>query len=173
MAKDEARELVRQAKREADAIIEELKEALKKDNKQQQDIEKARQGFHRISAKLEKGRQVQRSGSGLTADQLKLGQTVQMTKLRQKGQVIKLPNSNGEVLVQAGIMKVMVPLAELKLAKEEKKIPPKYSREVNIGLRKAEEIRSEIDLRGMLVEEGTQALDKYLDDAVLSGIGLI
>ncbi|SPF34770.1 Endonuclease MutS2 [Candidatus Desulfosporosinus infrequens] len=173
LAKDEASELVRQAKREADAIIEQLKEALKKDNKQQQDIEKARQGFHRISAKLEKGRKIQRSGSGLTADQLKLGQTVQMTKLRQKGQILKLPNSNGEVLVQAGIMKVMVPLEELRLANEEKKVPPKYSREANIGFRKAEEIRSEIDLRGMLVEEGTQALDKYLDDAVLGGIGLI
>ena len=173
LAKDEASELVRQAKREADAIINELKEALKKDNKQQQDIEKARQGFHRISAKLDKGRKVQRSGSGLTVDQIKLGQTVQMTKLRQKGQVIKLPNANGDVLVQAGIMKVMVPLVELKLAKEEKKIPLKYSREVNIGLRKAEEIRSEVDLRGMLVEEGTEVLDKYLDDAVLGGIGLL
>jgi len=173
LAKEEAGELVRQAKREADAIIEELKAALKKDNKQQQDIEKARQGFHRISGKLEKSRKVQRSGSGLTADQIKLGQTVQMTKIRQKGQVLKLPNSTGEVLVQAGIMKVMVPLAELKLAHEEKIISPKYSREANIGLQKAENIRSEIDLRGMLVEEGTEVLDKFLDDAVLSGIGLI
>ena len=173
LAKDEASELVRQAKREADAIINELKEALKKDNKQQQDIEKARQGFRSISAKLEKGRKVQRSGSGLTIDQIKLGQTVQMTKLRQKGQVIKLPNANGEVLVQAGIMKVMVPLVELKLAIEEKKIPPKYSRDASIGLRKAEDIRSEIDLRGMLVEEGTEVLDKYLDDAVLGGIALL
>ena len=173
LAKDEASELVRQAKREADALIEELKDALKKENKQQQDIEKARQGFRRISAKLDNGRQVQRSSSGLAADQIMLGQTVYMTKIRQKGQVLKLPNANGEVLVQAGIMKVMVPLSELKLAQEEKKIVPKYSRQMSIGLRKAEEIRSEIDLRGMLVEEGTYALDKYMDDAVLGGIGLI
>ncbi len=173
LAKEEASELIREAKREADAIIEELKEALKKDTKQQRDIEKARQGFRRISTKLDNGRQAQRPGNGLVADQLKLGQTVQMTKLRQKGQVIKLPNANGEVLVQAGIMKIMVPLVELKLALEEKKTPPKYSREANIGLRKAEEMRSEIDLRGMLVEEGTEVLDKYLDDAVLGGIGLI
>ena len=173
LAKDEASELIRRAKHEADELIEELKEALKKDNKQQQDIEKARQGFRRISAKLDNGRQVKRSGSELAANQIMLGQTVHMTKIRQQGQVLKLPNSNGEVLVQAGIMKVMVPLAELKLAQEEKKIPPKYSREVSIGFQKAEGIRSEIDLRGMLVEEGTYALDKYLDDAILSGIGLI
>ncbi|EHQ87368.1 endonuclease MutS2 [Desulfosporosinus youngiae] len=174
MARDEANELIRGVKREADAIIEELKAALKKENKQQQDIEKARQGFHRISAKLDHGRQVKRSGSELTADQIMLGQTVYMTKLRQKGQVVKLPNASGEVLVQAGIMKVMVPLTELKLAQEEKKkVTPKYSREMGIGVRKAEEIRSEIDLRGMLVEEGREALDKYMDDAVLGGIGLI
>jgi DNA mismatch repair protein MutS2 len=96
-----------------------------------------------------------------------------MTKIRQKGQVLKLPNSNGEVLVQAGIMKIMVPLAELKLVQEEKKIPPKYSQAASIGLQKAEGIRSEIDLRGMLVEEGAYALDKYLDDAILGGIGLL
>jgi MutS2 family protein len=174
MAREEASELIRGAKREADAIIEELKEALRKDNKQQQDIEKARQGFRRISAKLDNGRQLKRpGGSGLVAEQLKLGQTVQLTKLRQKGQVVKLPNANGEVLVQAGIMKVMVPLTELKLAPEEKKTQPRYSRSANIGIQKAEELRSEIDLRGMLVEEGTEALDKYMDDAVLGGIGQI
>lgn len=174
MAREEASELILGVKREADAIIEELKEALRKDNKQQQDIEKARQGFRRISAKLDNGRQVKRSGgSGLAAEQLKLGQTVQMTKLRQKGQVVKLPNANGEVLVQAGIMKIMVPLTELKLAPEEKKAPPRNSRSASIGFQKAEELRSEIDLRGMLVEEGTEALDKYMDDAVLGGIGMI
>ncbi|MDP4126600.1 MAG: endonuclease MutS2, partial [Bacillota bacterium] len=92
MAREEASELIRGAKREADAIIEELKEALRKNAKQQQDIEKARQGFRRISAKLDNGRQAKRPGSsGLAAEQLKLGQTVQMTKLRQKGQVVKLP----------------------------------------------------------------------------------
>ncbi|HBV88097.1 MAG TPA: endonuclease MutS2 [Desulfosporosinus sp.] len=173
LARDEANELIREAKREADTIIEELKAALKKENKQQQDIEKARQGFRRISAKLDHGRQVKRSDSELSTGQIILGQTVYMTKLRQKGQVVKLPNTNGEVLVQVGIMKVMVPLTELKLAQEEKKVTPKYSREMGIGVRKAEEIRNEIDLRGMLVEEGREALDKYMDDAVLGGIGLI
>ncbi|MHB8077034.1 endonuclease MutS2 [Desulfosporosinus fructosivorans] len=173
LAKEEASELIRKAKREADELIEELKEALKKENKQQQDIEKARQGFRRISSKLDNGRKVKRSGNELSANQIKLGQTVHLTKIRQKGQVLKLPNSNGEVLVQVGIMKVMVPLAELKLAQEEKKNPPKYSREASVGLQKAEGIRTEVDLRGMLVEEGTYTLDKYLDDAILSGIGLV
>ncbi|MGI6119151.1 MAG: endonuclease MutS2 [Desulfosporosinus sp.] len=173
LAKEEARELVRTAKREAEQLIEELKEALKKEQKQQQDIEKARQGFRRISAKLDQGRQVKRLGSELTANQIQLGQTVQITKNKLKGQVLKLPNSNGQVLVQAGIMKVMVPLSELRLAKEEKKNVPQYTKGTNIGFQKAEGIRSEIDLRGMFVEEGTNALDKYLDDAVLSGISQV
>ncbi|KLU63840.1 endonuclease MutS2 [Desulfosporosinus acididurans] len=174
LAKEEAGELVREAKREAEAIIAELKEALKKENKQQQDIEKARQGFRRVSNKLEKGRATEHTGGGLKPDQLKPGQTVMMTKLRQKGQVLKLPNASGEVLVQAGIMKVIVPLTELKLAREEKTTPPRSSRKGNsLGLQKAEEIRSEIDLRGMLVEQGTEVLDKFLDDAVLGGVGQV
>lgn len=177
-AKEEAADIVRRSKREAEELIEELKIALKKEKKQQQDIEKARQGFRRISAKLENGRPGKRSGSELQAGQIKLGQMVQMTKFRQKGQVLALPNPNGEVLVQAGVLKVMVPLAELKIVPEEKKMPAKYARiepakGISVGLEKAEAIRSEIDLRGMLVEEGIYALDKYLDDAILSGVGLV
>lgn len=175
LAREEAAELVRQAKREAEGLIDALKEALKKEKVQQQDIEKARQGFRRVAAKLEGGRKAKPSGSGLEADQLKLGQTVYMNKYRQKGQVLKLPNANGEVLVQAGVMKVLIPLADLKMVAEEKAVPAKYVRgqaakETDVGLQKAAGIRSEIDLRGMLVEEGVQALDKYMDDAVLGGI---
>jgi DNA mismatch repair protein MutS2 len=173
LAREEASEIVRQAKRETEDIIAELKEALRKEHKQQQDIEKARQGFKKISAKLEKGGQIKHSGSGVKANQIMLGQTVYMTKVRQNAQVLKLPNANGEVLVQAGIMKVMVPLEDLKLVREEKKVSPKRTRSASIGLEKVEEIRSEIDLRGMLVEEGTEVLDKYLDDAVLSGVGQV
>ena len=177
-AREEAAEIVSRAKREAEAIIEELKSALKKDNKKQQDIEKARQRFRKISGNLEHDKKNKPVDSGLAASQIKPGQMVYMTKFRQKGQILELPGPSGDVLIQAGVMKVLVPLAELKPVQEEKenlaKQPGNFSvSETSVGLRKAEEIRNEIDLRGKLVEEGITALDKYLDDAVLSGVGMV
>ncbi|MHB1654419.1 MAG: endonuclease MutS2 [Desulfitobacteriaceae bacterium] len=172
--RDEATEVIRQAKREAEQLITELKAALKQEQKDTQVMHKARQGLRGLSDKLEKiDEQNAPQGTGLSAEKIKLGQTVYMSKLRQKGQVLELPNDNGEVLVQAGIMKVNVLLTELYLVQDEKTKKPRTSGEGKLGLGKSEGIRSEIDLRGKLVEEATYELDKYLDDAVLSGVGQI
>ena len=43
----------------------------------------------------------------------------------------------------------------------------------SLGLGKAVTLRSEIDLRGKLVEEAELLLDKYLDDAVITGINQV
>ncbi|MDR3270567.1 MAG: endonuclease MutS2 [Peptococcaceae bacterium] len=170
-AQDEAGEIIRQTRRDADQLINELKEALKKDQKKQQDIERARTGIKSLQTKMAKPSAAHAAG-GLPADQILLGQTVLISQGQQKGYVLKLPNEQGEVLVQAGIMKITVPLRDLRLVQEEKK-PQKNQRVVSsgqIGREKAQEMRHELDVRGMLVEEACYALDKYLDDAVLTGI---
>ncbi|GAB6172438.1 endonuclease MutS2 [Paradesulfitobacterium aromaticivorans] len=172
--KDEAENIIRQTRREAEELLAELKEAVKKEHKQQQDIERARQGLKRLAGKVEeKGQGLVSNSSGLRAQDIKLGQTVYMTKLRQKGQILKLPNESGEVLVQAGVLKVSVSLADLRLAEDEKPVVPMRSGEGRLGRGKMETVRTEIDLRGMQIEEATYTLDKYLDDAVLSGISQI
>lgn len=172
--KDEAENIIRQTKREAEELLAELKEAIKKEHKQQQDIERARQGLKKLAGKVEaKSPSLAGNNSGLRSEDIKLGQTVYMTKLRQKGQILKLLNESGEVLVQAGVLKVNVPLSELRLAESEKPVVPQRSGQGSLGRGKAETVRSEIDLRGMQIEEASYALDKYLDDAVLSGISQI
>lgn len=172
-ARDEAAELISAARREAEQLIAELKEALKKEHKQQQDIEKARQGFRKLSNKVEEKRNSERRPGAVPKEQIKLGQTVYMTKFRQKGQILALPNENGEVLVQAGVLKVNVPLTELKIVNENSAPPPRRTGIGKLGKSKSEVVSSEIDLRGMLVEEAAYELDKYLDNAILSGVNQI
>ncbi len=172
-ARDEAAEVIRQAKREAEELIRQLKEALKQEQKDAQSIQQARAGVRTLSGKLDKLGEGEIQGPAVQLSEIKLGQTVYMVKLRQKGQVLELPNESGEILVQAGIMKVAVPLTEIRMVPEEKPNQARTSGEGRLGMRKAESVRNEIDLRGMLVEEATHLLDKYLDDAVLSGVGLV
>lgn len=174
-AKDQATEIVREARREAERLIDELKLALKEERKDQQAIEKARQGIRKLSNKVGAQDAPARTASGVDPEEIKLGQMVYMTKLRQKGQVLKLPNDSGEILVQAGVIKLNVPISEIRLVQEEKVAKParSVSSQGKVGMKKAETIRTEIDLRGMMVEEASYELDKYLDDAVLTGVGQV
>lgn len=174
-AKDQAIELVREARREAERLIDELKQALKEERKDQQSIERARQGLHKLSGKVGVNDSPTRGSGDVNSEEIKLGQMVYMTKLRQKAQVLKLPNDNGEILVQAGVIKLNVPISEIRLVKEEKAKQPTRSAggHGRLGMSKAETVRSEIDLRGMMVEEASYELDKYLDNAVLTGIGQV
>jgi DNA mismatch repair protein MutS2 len=174
-AKDQAIEVVREARREAERLIDDLKQAMKEEKKDQQSIERARQGLHKLSTKVGANDAPSRGPGGVNPEEIKLGQIVYMTKLRQKAQVLTLPNNNGEILVQAGVIKLNVPLSEIRLVKEEKAKQPTRSvgGQGRLGMSKAETVRSEIDLRGMMVEEASYELDKYLDNAVLTGIGQV
>ncbi len=167
-AREEAQGIVQTARREAEGIIHELKEAIKQEKREQASIEKARTGLRELDNKLESGG-LGRKKRGLLPEQVELGMDVYLSKLRQRGQVIKLPSDNGEIQVQTGSLKVTVPLSEVRLVKEEKIKLNRASGEGRLGMGKANTLRNEIDLRGMLVEEAAYVLDKYLDDAILSG----
>lgn len=176
LAQDEATELLRKTRREAEQLIDELKQALKEEHKDQRAIERARQGIKNLSNKVGDKERSHKATDGVSADEISLGQTVYLTRLRQKGHVLKLPNESGEVQVQAGVIKLNVPLNELRLVKEEKVNKLRRAEtfgQGRIGLAKAQDVRNEIDLRGMLVQEATEELDKYLDDAVLTGAGVV
>lgn len=174
-AKEEAVEVVRQARLEAEGIIKEIKEAQKKERREQEAaLEKTRQGLKKLSEKVYETGYAGRNKSGPKPGQVEPGQTVYMPNLRQKGQVLQKPDNNNEVLVQTGILKVSVPLSEIRLVDETRK-PEHFEKTIKgtFGLSKAANLRSEIDLRGKLVEEGILLLDKYLDDAVITGINQV
>ena len=174
-AREEAVEIVRQARTEAESVIKMIKEAQKKERKEQDAaMEKARQGISRLSDSLYQGGFTsQQKKSGLKQQQIEPGQMVYMPNLRQKGQVLAKPVNN-EVHIQAGILRLTVPLSEIRVIDETRK-PDHFQKTIkgSFGLSKAMTLRSEIDLRGKLVEEGLEELDKYLDDAVLTGINQV
>ncbi|NLI92226.1 MAG: endonuclease MutS2 [Peptococcaceae bacterium] len=174
-AKEEAIEIVRKARLDAEGIIKEIKEAQKKERREQEAAaEKARQGLKRLSESVYEGGKNPKDKGGPRPHQVEPGQMVYIPNLRQKGQVLKKPDNNNEVLIQAGILKVNVPLADIRLIDDTRK-PEHFERTMkgSLGLTKAVTLRSEIDLRGKLVEEALELLDKYLDDAVITGINQV
>ncbi|MFA6809080.1 MAG: Smr/MutS family protein, partial [Eubacteriales bacterium] len=69
---------------------------------------------------------------------------------------------------------VSVPISEIRIIDETRK-PENLQKSIlgNMGLNKAITLRSEIDLRGKYLDESEELLDKYLDDALLTGINQV
>jgi len=100
------------------------------------------------------------------------GEYVEIPKLKQAGYVLTAPNQSGEVFVQAGIMKIMVKLEDLRAPEKMEK----GTGETKVGHLRMEKIRtvsSEIDLRGKTAMEALEEIDKYLDDAFVAGLSEI
>ena len=85
--------------------------------------------------------------------------------------VVSGEDSTGQILVAVGNLKLRVPRAELARAKGPDKIAGHaHSR---IAFPSPEDVRTEVDVRGMTVEEALEAVDKRVNDALLAGLGEI
>jgi len=171
-AKEEARNILRAAKEESDNIIEELRQI-------SQDIEKERskkiyQSQEKLRLKLNEvensiSDDILNVKSNEPPKNLKIGDTVEVLSLNQKGTVLELPDEDGNVVVQVGIMKVNVHISTLKRAESDELDKGKVSTK-NIIRTKSANVQKEIDLRGKTLDEALLDLDKYIDDVYLAGI---
>jgi DNA mismatch repair protein MutS2 len=172
-AQNEAAAIMRQARREAEEIISDLKAQLAAQNVQgnQKNIDKARK---RIKDSLGNLNTLEDDSSllpGVQAGELQPGMIVYVTSLRQKGTVLSVGDT--EANLQLGIMKVNVKLSDCRIAEEEKtKSSGKNQKSNNAfaGFAKAQAVSREVDVRGTNVEEAEIVLEKYLDDAILAGL---
>lgn len=175
-AQEEARALVRKAKEEADAILKELIDMKMKASETItiKDAEKARKKLKEKLDTMEvKDVDTMEYREGMMpVNKVIPGEEVYVTTLSQKAVVISGPDSKGDVLVQAGIMKINVPLKKLMKDPNAKK-DVKKTGAARIAQQKSFSVSSSIDLRGQTVDEAMYNLDKYLDDAFLAGLGSV
>ena len=71
--------------------------------------------------------------------------------------------------MQVGALRVTLPIDELTIT-EEQSFSAGVRSTVKLQTSKASLISSELDLRGLTVEEALEKVDKYLDDALLAGL---
>ncbi len=98
---------------------------------------------------------------------LAAGVAVLWKKQRKSGKVLEAPAGANKVLVQFGDLKIWVRAEELSRATPEKQTPKTTS--VRVSTSDKGTVLPEIDVRGMRVEEATDRVDKFLDDALLAG----
>ena len=169
-ANEEAREILQNAKELADETIRTFQKA---GNTSIQELEKSRRKVHdKISEKNEKLalKQEAPTHKTLKPNQLRLGDSVKIVSMGLKGSVSSLPDKNGKLFVQCGIIRSQVSLSDLVLLEEETVKTEKMQRSSSgkLKMSKSYTVSTEINLLGKTVDEALSELDKYLDDAYLA-----
>lgn len=172
-AKSEAFRITRGAKEEVDNIIKELRQmenemASKEKNRK---IEALRKELSSSMGALQPSVESMIVPKVATKEikNLKPGDEVKVITLNQNGSVISVDERKKEAVVQIGIMKMTLPFKSLQKAKADVKTTvTKGTR--NIIKSKSGRVKSEVDLRGMNLEEAIMEVDKYLDDACVAGL---
>ncbi len=179
-AREDALELVIKARRESESLLKEIRDMKKAgykdiDEREARDIRaKLRENEDGLYAKTGAEHVFERR----SITELMPGDPVYLTKLKRKAYVLTEANAQGEVTVQAGIIKLTVkkdelaPIEENNLSIDDSydKKPIPRSGEGSIGAGKAKTIGTELDLRGKMVDEAVTEVEKYLDDAYLAGL---
>ncbi len=173
-ARKKAKTIILDAKNDADDLVNQIKKAEEHDTaaERNRQIEEARK---KLKLKLDdaEGSINNIAESIIPKDRLmpikniKLGDTVFISTLNQKGSILSLPDDKGEVMVQVGIMKMNVHISNLSRCSD---APNKRALKSSAVLvrNKSKTTATSIDLRGQTLDEALINVDKYLDDAYLS-----
>lgn len=165
-AKEEARRVVADAKREMEVLIRQIRE-LKDIDQRAADrmIQQARDTVREKDKELYDTPQEKKLHEGSAPKFVSPGQAVKILSLDKEGTVIGKAK-NGEVPVQVGIIKLNVKLSDLREVKENKaasgSVKVEYAANNTVGL--------ELDIRGMMVDDAKPIVDRYLDDCKRQGL---
>ena len=102
---------------------------------------------------------------------LRRGDEVYVVSLDKNGYLLEDPDRSGKVMAQIGIIKTKVKVSDLQLIENETKVSlgGKERRLSDIKVSVSRDFRGEVDLRGMTGDEAWSVVDKYFDDAAISG----
>lgn len=168
-AKIKAREILLNAKDEANEIIKEL-------NDDEIDLKKANKLRLNLNNSLNSitSSPFTNKTFSFSKENISIGQTVFIKKLNQNATVLTLPNKSNQLQVQFGVITMNVKLEDLALPTNT--VNAQKATHSSTSFKnsfKAKNISPEINVIGMTVDEAIPIIDKYLDDASMSGLANI
>lgn len=177
-AKEQAREIVREAKQTVEEVKEELKEITKIENSGQRTtrFDESRKKLRELEKKNRSTVKIANNANPLDANLLRVKDRVKILTLDQNGEIVSLPDDKGNLQVQIGIMKIDVNIKDIMLIEGD--ISKKRESRKNGGYgrmyrNKAKSISPSLDVRGKNLDDAVMDVEKYIDDAFISGLSEI
>lgn len=161
-AKIKARDILLEAKEDANEIIKKMSSSANT-----KDLNNLRNSLNNKigNMKLENiSSSIATSSNEIDINKLKIGQEVLVPSFNTTGIILSKVSKNNEVHVQIGSMKMNLPISSIQLSKN--KTSPNIT--LSNQRSKSRNIKPEINVIGMNVEEATFVIDKFLDDCTLS-----
>ena len=176
-ARNKARRIVDEVTRQATALIDELS-----DIKRQQDAKEFSERVAGAKGSFKANlRKLQDLADPVTKKNIanyqpqkpfKRGDLVIISSINREGTLLSDPDKSGEVTVQAGIIKTKVNIRDLRHCERtaSNNARPAGSSFSRNSKKSTAKVESELDMRGMNVEEGLMEVDRFIDSAVLMGL---
>ncbi|MEK5331844.1 endonuclease MutS2 [Lysinibacillus sp. FSL W8-0992] len=169
-AKEKARKIVDDAKREAETIITELREMRKNADQvvKEHELIEARKRLEEATP-LEHNKVLKKAAQvKARAQNLVVGDEVKVLSYGQRGTLLEKV-SDAEWVVQMGILKMKIADTDIEYIKPEKEPVQRVSGVKN----RDSHVKLELDLRGERYEDAIIRTEKYIDDALLSNYGRV
>ncbi len=173
-AREEARELIKKTKNSTDQLIRELKSIKNSsEEKPAARIEEIRRNLNTVKEDIGYDEEEQFEGEAPQELDLREGDPVYVCSLRQRGEVVAV--NNEEAQVRVGMMKVFLPLSDLRIEhnKNNRKLQSEKAAAGGYSISKDLSISSSIDLRGLNLDEAQPLVDKLLDNALWAGLNRV
>ena len=166
-AKADARRILERAKRESAAIIDELKLIKRSGGDISQNLNALQRRLQGLDDDMSETLPTGAAHEVSKSEPLSVGDTVEIPHLNAVGTVLSLPDAKGEVMIQAGIIKMKVLAAQVRLSQQ----PVKKKSSVRAKTAAAERsVKMECDVRGLALDEALLEVGRYLDMAVMAGL---
>ena len=170
-ANEQAKDILQEAKDYADSTIKKFnkwgKSGAGREMENERNALREKLGEKENSLAIKKKKQ--KNQKTMTAEDVKVGDTVQILSLGLTGTVATLPNAKGELYVQVGVLRTQANIKDIVPAEPEKEPETKARTEMGkIKMNKSMSISPECNLIGKRVDEALPILEKYLDDAYLA-----
>lgn len=177
--REQAREITNKARIAADRMLTDIRRAAIQAS--QETVREAEAAKALFEQETDAGMQQISAGysvsteKALPPESLSVGEQVKILSLGCTATVLKAPDSDGKVHLQAGMMKLYLPLSDLKrVVGNTGKIQKRNKGGSSSGagaLMKAAAIKHELDVRGMTVDEAVSLIDRQIQDGILAKQG--
>lgn len=174
--REKANQIIENARYKSSLLLnelEEMKKALNAENAAKL-AEKARSAYKKTLNEMEENADPisKQIVSGQAVSSLNKGDIVIVADINRDATVVEVKNDKKQAYVMSGSIKMWVDFENLRVkSKNSQSTEIKKTRKVTGMVSRAQRtVSGEVDIRGMASDEGILELDKYIDNAVLSGI---
>ncbi len=174
-ARTEARQIVASTKAEMDETLKDLKNIDKSINSNS-DVLSIKQRISKTDKKHRTKTKTEHRDTGIIPDKLEIGKEYFVMSLGMNATLLEISKKTDDLKVMAGAMSLFVKKDDLREAskrKAKKKIgiyDPKNTLSYGTSINAVSSSKTEIDLHGKNVLEAIHELDKFLDEAMVSGL---